>query len=127
MPAPAVLQGDVIMGTCPVHQIPGPVGNPIPTPMPFAGPVTQMLAMTVLISGRPAAVVGSQGTCMPPHVGLHPADPFMVPMMQVGRIVSGSTSVFFEGKPAASSQSQATLCMGTPGTVNGTGATVMVG
>jgi uncharacterized Zn-binding protein involved in type VI secretion len=128
MPAPAVVQGDMITGTCPVHQIPGPpVGNPVPTPLPFSAPVTQMTAMTVLIGGRPAAVVGSQGMCTPPHVGLHVSDPFLVPLMQVGRIVSGSATVFFEGKPAASSQSQTTLCAGTPGVVAGTAATVLIG
>ena len=127
MPAPAVVLGDMITGTCPVHQIPGPVGNPIPTPMPFAGPVTQMTATTVFISGKPAATVGSQGNCTPPHVGLHPSDPFMAPPQQRATVMMGSTTVLVEGKPAARTGSPCTVCAGLPGQLTGTAATVLIG
>jgi uncharacterized Zn-binding protein involved in type VI secretion len=47
---------------------------------------------SVLISGRPAAVLGTVHTCFrPTNSGTDPATP----------IVSGSTSVLFGGKPAA--------------------------
>ena len=94
MPAPAIVMGDKVTGMCPLHQIPGPVGNPQPgPPMPFSAPLTMGLCPTVLIGGKPAAVVGASGLNMPPHVGLHPADPFMVPPMQVGTVVSGSPTM----------------------------------
>ena len=57
--------------------------------MPFSAPLTLGLTTTVLIGGKPAAVVGSSGLNTPPHVGLHASDPFMVPTMQEGRVVAG--------------------------------------
>jgi uncharacterized Zn-binding protein involved in type VI secretion len=128
MGTPAAVLGDRIMGTCPVHQVPGPpVGNPVPTPLPFSAPITLGVEPTVLIAGKPAAVVGSQGYNMPPHVGLHVSDPFMVPTMQIGAVMVGSPTVLFGGKPAARTGSQASLCGGVPGgTVTGTAATVMI-
>ncbi len=115
-------------GTCPLHQIPNPAtGVPQPgPPMPFSAPVIQAVAPTVLIGGKPAAVMGSSGYNAPPHVGLHPSDPFMVPAMQVGRITSGSPTVLIEGKPAASISATCTLCM-SPGTLVPTVMTVLIG
>jgi len=127
MPAPAIVMGDKVTGLCPAHQIPGPVGNPQPgPPMPFSAPLTLGLCTTVLIGGKPAAVVGASGYNMPPHVGLHPADPFMVPPMQVGRVVSGSPTVQFGGQPAVNATASATCCM-SPGTLVPTVSNVMVG
>ena len=85
MGQPACVMGDKVTGTCAVHQIPNPAtGAPQPgPPMPFAAPLVQSLSTTVLIGGKPAAVVGSSGVNTPPHVGLHPADPFMVPTAQI--------------------------------------------
>jgi uncharacterized Zn-binding protein involved in type VI secretion len=128
MGAPAIVMGDQIMGTCPIHQIPNPAtGIPQPAPpMPFAAPLTVGLCTTVLIGGKPAAVMGSSGYNTPPHIGLAPSDPFMVPTMEVGRIVTGSPTVMFGGQPAASAQSTCTCCA-TPGQVTPTTMTVLIG
>lgn len=129
MGQPAAVMGDRISGTCAVHQIPNPAsGAPQPgPPMPFSAPVVQSLATTVLIGGKPAVVAGSMGYNTPPHIGLHPADPFMVPTQQMGTVVRGSATVFFAGKPAAATGAQCTICAGIPGQLAGTAATVLVG
>jgi uncharacterized Zn-binding protein involved in type VI secretion len=128
--APPIVMGDQIMGPCPpgIHQIPGPVGSPIPSPapLPFAAPITMGTVSTVLIGGKPAAVVGASGFNTPPHVGLHPADPHLAPPMQKGQIVSGSPTVLIGGTPAATATSTCTCCL-TPGTLAATVTTVMVG
>ncbi len=127
MPAPAIVMGDRITGMCPLHQVPGPVGNPQPAPpMPFSAPLTVGLCTTVFVSGQPAAVLGASGYNSPPHVGLHPADPFMAPPMQIGRVVSGSPTVLFEGKPAVDASASVTCCA-TPGSLVPTVTNVLVG
>ncbi len=129
MGTPAAVMGDRISGTCAVHQIPNPAtGAPQPAPpLPFSAPLLQNLATSVLIGGKPAAVTGSSGYNTPPHVGLHVSDPFLVPTMQEGRVVAGSTSVLLEGKPAAKTGSTCVTCAGAPGQLAGTGATVLIG
>ncbi len=126
---PAAVMGDRILGTCMGHQIPGPpAGNPIPAPpMPFSAPLLQGLATKVLIGGKPAAVAGSSGMNTPPHVGLHPSDPFLAPPMQQGRVVVGSPTVLIEGKPAAKTGSQCMIDFGLPGNLVGSAATVLIG
>jgi uncharacterized Zn-binding protein involved in type VI secretion len=121
--------GDKVTGTCAVHQVPNPAsGAPQPAPpMPFSAPMTQGLSTTVLIGGKPAVVAGSSGLNTPPHVGLHASDPFMVPTSQTGNVVAGSTSVLFDGKPAARTGSTCTICAGAPGQVVGTATTVLIG
>lgn len=112
MGSPAIIQNDKVTGSCPNHLIPNPTsGAPQPAPpMPFSAPLLQGLIATVLIHGLPAAVVGSSGYNTPPHVGLHPSDPFLVPTQEVGRITSGSPTVSFGGQPAATAQSACALC-----------------
>jgi uncharacterized Zn-binding protein involved in type VI secretion len=129
MGVPAVVMGDRIMGTCMGHQVPGPpTGNPIPAPpMPFSAPLLTGLATKVLIGGKPAAVVGSSGMNTPPHVGLHASDPFLAPPSQQGRVVAGSATVLIEGKPAAKTGGQCLICLGLPGQLVGTAATVLIG
>ena len=129
MGTPAAVLGDRIMGTCMGHQIPSPpAGNPGPAPpMPFSAPLTTGIAPTVLIGGKPAAVVGSWGLNAPPHVGLHVSDPFMAPPMQRGTVMQGSTTVLMEGKPAAKTGSACTICLGLTGQLTGTAATVLIG
>jgi uncharacterized Zn-binding protein involved in type VI secretion len=121
--------GDKISGTCAIHLVPNPAtGAPQPgPPLPFSAPLTTGLATTVLIEGKPAAVVGAGGYNTPPHVGLHPSDPFMVPTAQVGSVVMGSATVIFENKPAAKTGSSCTICGGVPGTLTGTAVTVLIG
>jgi uncharacterized Zn-binding protein involved in type VI secretion len=129
MGAPAAVLGDRITATCATHLIPNPAsGAPQPSPpLPFSAPVTTGTCATVLIGGKPAVVLGSQGMSTPPHVGLHPSDPFLAPPMQTGVVMQGSTSVFMGGTPAAKSGSSCTAC-GMPGaTLTGTGTTVLVG
>jgi uncharacterized Zn-binding protein involved in type VI secretion len=126
---PACVMGDKVTATCAVHMIPNPAsGAPQPAPpMPFSAPLLQNLSTTVTIAGKPAVVVGSSGVNTPPHVGLHAADPFMLPTAQMATVTSGSTSVLVEGKPLARTGSAATVCAGAAGQVVGTAASVLVG
>lgn len=117
MAQPAV-QGDIIQGNClpGTHQIPSPAGNPTPSPspLPFNGPLQSGLVSSVTIGGKPVAVVGSSGDNTPPHIGLHASDPTQVNVkLQVGQVMSGSPTVTFGGKAAATSQSQCKICGGT--------------
>jgi uncharacterized Zn-binding protein involved in type VI secretion len=128
MGAPAIVMGDKIQGTCAIHQIPNPAsGVPQPgPPMPFSAPITIGTQATVVIGGKPAAVVGCSGLNTPPHVGLHISDPYAVPPTQIGRIVSGSPTVLIGGQPAATQTSSCTCCV-TPGTLVPTVTTVLIG
>lgn len=128
MGAPAAVMGDQIQAVCVGHQIPAALGAPAPgPPMPFSSPLALGLAATVLIGGKPAAVMGSTGLNVPPHVGLHATDPFMLPNLQEGRVTVASTTVLIEGKGAASASSTCLCCIGMPGTLVATGASVLVG
>jgi uncharacterized Zn-binding protein involved in type VI secretion len=121
--------GDTITGTCMTHTIPNPLALGAPTPgppFPFSAPITLGTCPTVLIGGKPAAIVGSSGMCTPPHVGLFPADPFFAPPTQIGTVTVGSPTVLFGGIPAARTGSTAMLCAPNAGTVMGTAATVLI-
>jgi uncharacterized Zn-binding protein involved in type VI secretion len=126
--APAIVMGDQITGQCPNHLIPNPAtGAPQPSPpLPFSAPLTMGLATKTMIGGKAAAVVGSSGLNTPPHVGLHPSDPYMAPPTEQGQVMSGSATVLIEGKPAATAQSSCTCCV-VPGTLVPTVATVLIG
>lgn len=128
MGTPAAILMDKIVGICTTHLIPNPAtGLPQPAPpMPFSAPITLQLATTVFITSKPAGVVGSFGYNTPPHVGLHPADPHMVPLNQIGRVVVGSPSVFIQSKPAARTGSMCTINFAMPGQLIGTAATVLI-
>lgn len=127
MGEPAAVMGDRVTGTCAGHTVPAPSGNPTPAPpLPFVAPLQSDLASSVLIRGKPAAVVGSRGVNTPPHAGLHPSDPHLAPAAQAGTVVGGSASVLFESKPAAKTGSACTLCLG-PGTLTGSAVTVLIG
>jgi len=125
----AAVMGDKITATCSGHQVPNPAtGAPQPAPpMPFSAPLTQGLASTVLIGNKPAAVAGSSGLNIPPHVGLHPSDPFLAPSAQQGTVAAGSGTVMFDGQPAAKTGVSCTVCFGAPGQLAGTAATVLIG
>jgi len=126
--APAIVMNDRITGTCAIHQVPNPAsGAPQPgPPMPFSAPITIGTVATVLIGGKPAAVMGCSGLNTPPHVGLHVSDPYVAPPAQIGRIVSGSPTVLIGGQPAATASSRATCCL-TPGSLVPTVTTVLIG
>jgi uncharacterized Zn-binding protein involved in type VI secretion len=115
--AQPLVMGDKIQGQCATHQIPNPAsGAPQPgPPMPFSAPLVMGLEPTVTIGGKAVAVMGSQGMNTPPHVGLHPADPCMLPNLQQGNVMSGSPTVMAGGKPIATTSSQVTMCMSVPG------------
>jgi uncharacterized Zn-binding protein involved in type VI secretion len=68
-------------------------------PNPFAGTLTGGCSTNVMIEGQPAAVVGSTATNNPPHVPQ--GGSFQKPPTNSGKILSGSTSVMINGKPAA--------------------------
>jgi uncharacterized Zn-binding protein involved in type VI secretion len=128
MGTPAAVMGDRISGTCTTHLVPGPTGAPTPVPqLPFSSPLTVALATRTLVAGKPAALQGSSGLNAPPHAGLHPSDPFMLPNTQIGRVVKGSTSVLIEGRPAAKTGSTCTTDAGAPGQLTGTATTVLIG
>jgi uncharacterized Zn-binding protein involved in type VI secretion len=128
MGAPAIVMQDQITGTCPNHLTIGPMGGPIPSPapLPFSAPITMGTVQTVLICGKPAAVMSCSGLNTPPHVGLHASDPFLAPALQVGRVVTGSPTVLIGGQPAATAQSQCTCCV-VPSSLVPSVATVLIG
>jgi uncharacterized Zn-binding protein involved in type VI secretion len=128
MAAAAVVQGDRITGACGKHVVPSPSGGPMPAPAPppFTAPLATGLATTVVIGGKPAAVQGSQGMNDPAHIGLHPSDPAQLPAAQQGRVVAGSATVFFDGRPAAFTGCKVTMCLGEAGQLAGTASTVLV-
>jgi uncharacterized Zn-binding protein involved in type VI secretion len=129
MGMPAAVTGDKVTGVCPLHLIPNPAsGVPQPgPPMPFSAPLTTATCPTVQIGGKPAAVLGSQGVNTPPHVGLHPADPFLVPALELGVVTNGSATVLFGGIPAARMGDAGTCCGQPVGQVIATGVTVLIG
>lgn len=128
MGLPAVVLGDQIVGTCTLHLIPNADGNAVKAPpLPFAAPLTVNTVNTVLIGGKAAAVVGTQGTNTPPHVGLHPSDPYMAGPTQIGKILKGSATVLIGGKPAAATGASCGMCGDAPGQVIGSAGTVLIG
>lgn len=128
MGAATVVANDRIVGNCAVHQVPSPTGSPMPSPspLPFSAPLTTGLATTVKIGGKFAAVAGSSGVNTPPHAGLHASDPYLAPPSQQGQVLAGSSTVTFDGKPAAYTGCQVTICASVPAKVTGTGTTVQV-
>jgi uncharacterized Zn-binding protein involved in type VI secretion len=125
----AAVRGDIIQGVCVNHLIPGPAGAPVKAPpMSFTAPLINTLATTVMIQGKPAAVVGSTGLNVPPHAGLHSADPFQQAATQIGRVYEGSKTVLIEGKSAARMRDLCNICFGLPlGKIVATADTVLIG
>jgi uncharacterized Zn-binding protein involved in type VI secretion len=115
--AQPLVMGDKIQGQCAIHQVPSPAGPPMPSPapIPFSAPLLSGLESTVTIGGKAVAVMGSSGYNVPPHVGLHPADPYMVPTLQEGKVLTGSPTVTAGGKAMATSSSQVSMCAQVPG------------
>ncbi|MFE3760593.1 PAAR domain-containing protein [Streptomyces sp. NPDC059104] len=92
--------------------VPTPAG-PTPTllPFPFSGTLTGGCCATVLIGGRPAAVVGSKAVNLPPHLPpTPPGGAFLRPPDNTGTVTSGSALVLIGGKPAARSGDTVTTC-----------------
>ena len=122
----ALVLGDRITGTCNNHLIPSASGTQPAGPLPFSAPLTVGLVNTVIIGGKAAAVMGSNGVNTPPHPGIVDGA-FAAPLAQIGRVTSGSSNVVIGGKPAATTSSQCTICA-APATAAGPGvASVQIG
>jgi uncharacterized Zn-binding protein involved in type VI secretion len=123
----AALLGDQITGACPIHQLIGPLGVPVPTPgLPFMAPLTLGCSLKTTINGKPIALVGASGMNMPPHVGLHASDPYMAPPLQVGTVAASPALTLVEGRPVAVTGASCTMCANMPGTLVGS-SDVLVG
>ena len=110
MGMPAAKEGDqVIAVDIHVVMIPSP-GGPIPTPLPnpFNGIINQKLSADVNINGMAAATVGSVANNTPPHIPM--GGPFQTPPSNKGEIITGSGSVYINGKMAARMGDTAMTC-----------------
>lgn len=126
MGTPAAVAGDRIVGTCVGHLVPTPTGPAPAPPLPFAAPVVDQVATSVLVGGRAAVVVGSAGTnTLSPHTGL--VDAFAASVAQRGTVTAGSTTVQVEGRAAGSTGARCQLCLAPAGTLQGSVMTVLVG
>lgn len=126
--------GDKANGVCThIVLVPTPNGTVTsPLPHPYVGTITLGCATNVLISGKPAAVLGSGLQNQPPHFPTPPGTGFSVPPTNDGKIMRGSATVLIGNKPAARLMDQATTCSNStpPGmaTITGPGApTVIIG
>lgn len=110
MRGPAAKQGDRLVATdTHVVMVPSPTGEvPTPLPHPFNGVIDGRLCRDVKIMGRPAAVAGSTATNTPAHVPQ--GGRFQRPPSNRGEIVTGSATVFINGKPAARNGDTAKTC-----------------
>ena len=128
----AAKMGDQVVATD-IHiiLIPAPPGPPVPTPLPhpFVGIITGGCSTDVLVESRPAAVLGSTATNMPPHIPQ--GGPFARVPTNQATIIKGSATVLINGKPAARMGDTAMTCndpVDLPvGTVVVPGGTVLIG
>src|SRR5579859_2969456 len=101
---PASVLGDRAPGICThIVLVPTPPGEPVSTPLPhrYSGTIVQNCETTVLIGGKPAAVVGSGLRNIPPHIPTPPGTAPGVPATNDGQIAMGSATALIGGKPAA--------------------------
>jgi uncharacterized Zn-binding protein involved in type VI secretion len=92
-----------------IVMIPSP-GGPVPTPLPhpFAGIIGGQLSSNVKVMGAAVATQGSTADNTPPHIPQ--GGPFQKPPSNKAQILSGSTSVLINGKPAARNGDPALTC-----------------
>lgn len=110
MGAMAAKLGDKVVGTD-THIVMVPSsGGSVPTPRscPFNGTITGGCVATVLIEGKPAAVVGSMATNNPPHVPS--GGYFQNQPTNQGTVLLGSATVLIGGKPAARAGDKVMTC-----------------
>jgi len=110
MGQPAAKRGDRIVATdTHIVMVPSPGGEvPTPTPHPFNGAIDRGLSRNVNMMGQPAAVVGSEATNTPPH--MPQGGRFQRNPSNQGEIITGSRTVFINGKPAARNGDTARTC-----------------
>ncbi len=135
MGTPAATMGDPTQGQC-THTYAsttpspaGPVPSPVTMSLPFVGKIVATTA-TVLIGGKPAAVVGDtviNQAIHPPVGGAPTPGPAAPPPTNQGTIIDGSPTVLIGGKPAARTGSKFQGCtMAGPGQVIGSAGTVLI-
>lgn len=110
MGKPAAKFGDQVTGTD-VHVVLVPSsGGPVPTPtsVPFTGVITDGCCATVLIGGRPAAVLGSVARNIPPHTA--PNGRFATEPTNQGTVLATGGTVLVGGKPAARAGDRVLTC-----------------
>lgn len=108
MGQPAAKQGDKIQALD-THLIQPPgTSPPVPVPHPFSGILDGALSPDVNVQGQPAATLGSTATNTPAHVPM--GGSFVVPPRNKGQIVTGSATVFINGKAAARNLDTALTC-----------------
>ena len=106
MGQPAAKQGDRIVATD-THAV-TIMAVTTTTTFPFNGVIGGELSRNVNIMGRAAATVGSTAINTPPHTTAR--GKFQRPPSNRGQIVSGSATVFINGKPAARAGDTAMTC-----------------
>jgi len=108
MGMPAAKKDDKITATD-VHLI-QPPGTAPPTSIkhPFKGTIKGNLSPSVNIMGKPAAMVNSTATNTPAHQPI--GGTFVKAPGNRGSIITGSGTVFINGKPAARSGDTAITC-----------------
>jgi uncharacterized Zn-binding protein involved in type VI secretion len=127
MGANAALLGDKIISFCPIHQLIGPLGAPLPTPLlPFSASITSGCSTKTTINGKPIVLVGCTGLNDPPHAGLHASDPNMLPLTQIGSVTASPAATLVEGRPIAVTGATCTVCAEAPGQIVGS-SNVLVG
>jgi uncharacterized Zn-binding protein involved in type VI secretion len=123
---PAIVEGNRITGICPSHLVPSASGTAPAGPRPFSAPISKGTVSSVLIGGKPAAVIGAFGTNdAKTHDGIVDG-PFAAPNARIGRITSGSATVLIGNQMAATLSSTATCCV-APGKLVPGVPTVLIG
>ena len=80
------------------------------------------------IGGKAVAVMGSSGLNTPPHVGLHPSDPSMVPATQEGKVLTRQPDGHRRRQGARDDRSRrCSICAQVPGKPVATVTDVTVG
>lgn len=102
MGQPAAKQGDQVIGVdTHIVMVPGSPPTPTPLPHPYTGQLNGGLDSSVLIEGKPAAVIGSTSQHTGPHVPTPPGTSFQKPPSNAGTVQTGSATVLVGGKGLA--------------------------
>jgi uncharacterized Zn-binding protein involved in type VI secretion len=106
----AAKEGDLVeaMDTHIVLVPAGPDLVPTPEELPFNGPITSGCSESVLIEGRPAAILGCGAVNEPPHIPI--GGSFEVPPSNTGTVIMGSATVLINETPAVRAGDTAETC-----------------